>query len=255
VGSGTAGSSPLFMQSGQTMGIGLSYPAYGEYLNGSLADVYIYGRALSSAEVAALYNVSPGTLPSTPLTIAAKATLDLNGANQQVASLSDASPGSGGSIINSAVGTTSVLTVAPTTGSATFSGTIMGSGTLGAISLVMSGSGTQVLAGSLLGPGSLSVNSGTLILSGSDSYTGGTTVNAGTLIVASSTALPDGTSLTVGAGGTFIFDPSMTGAPAVASAISPVPEPSTLALFGFAVLGMSVYHRRWKWNLSRATRC
>ena len=40
----------------------------------------------------------------TPLTIAAKATLDLNGGSQQVASLSDYAPGSGGSVINSNTG-------------------------------------------------------------------------------------------------------------------------------------------------------
>ena len=120
--------------------------------------------------------------------------------------------GGGGSIINSNTAAASVLTLSPTGGSTTFSGSIMGGGALGTISLVMSGSGTQVLAGSLLGPGSLTVNAGELILSGSDSYTGGTTVNAGTLVLASSTALADGTSLTVGAGGTLIFDPSLGGA-------------------------------------------
>ena len=36
----------------------------------------------------------------------------------------------------------------------------------------MSGSGTQVLTGSLLGPGSLNVSSGELILSAADSYSG-----------------------------------------------------------------------------------
>jgi autotransporter-associated beta strand protein len=89
----------------------------------------------------------------------------------------------------------------------------------------------------------LTVNSGTLILSGSDSYTGGTTVNAGTLILASNTALPDGTSLTVGAGGAFIFDPSLAGAPVAASTISAVPEPGTLLLLVAALWSAVIYHR------------
>ena len=63
-------------------------------------------------------------------------------------------------------------------------------------------SGTRSLT--LAGPG-------TLILSGTNNYTGGTSVEAGTLDVTSNTALADGTSLAVGAGGTFIFDPTVVG--------------------------------------------
>ena len=48
--------------------------------------------------------------------------LDLSGDNQQVASLSDYVPGSGGSMINSNTGAVSVLTLSPTGGSTTFSG-------------------------------------------------------------------------------------------------------------------------------------
>ena len=93
----------------------------------------------------------------------------------------------------------------------------------------MSGSGTQVLAGSLLGPGSLDVNAGVLILSGSDGYTGGTMVSGGTLVAATSHAIPNGTNLTVAAGGTFIFDPLeasaaiTTSSAAVVAARSPSP--------------------------------
>ena len=57
---------------------------------------------------------------------------------------------------------------------------------------------------------------GQLILSGSNLYGGGTVVNAGTLYVTNSAALPDGTSLTVGAGGTFVFEPSVAAAPIAA---------------------------------------
>jgi len=52
-----------------------------------------------------------------------------------------------------------------------------------------------------------------------------------------SEAFPGGTSLTVGAGGTFIFDPSVAATPA-ASAVAAVPEPSTLALLGVGAIGL-----------------
>ncbi len=112
-------------------------------------------------------NILPVT---TALSIAGGGTLDLSGGSQQVASLSDQTPGSGGSSIINSGTAASLLTLSPS-GSTTFSGTIQGGGTLGTISLVMSGSGTQVLAGS-------------------NSYTGGTAVNAGTLQVAGTASLP-----------------------------------------------------------------
>jgi len=121
--------------------------------------------------------------------------------------------------------------------------------------LVVSGSGTLAFSGSiseLNGSHKLTMNgaNGTLVLSGTGSYTGGTIVNAGTLAVTTSTALPDGYGLTVGAGGTLIFDPSYSYSPIIASpvssfAVSPVPEPDTLALF-FAglVVGLGVWRSR-----------
>ncbi len=83
---------------------------------------------------------------------------------------------------------------------------------------VTAGSGTATvdaqLSGNLSGSGGLAITGGgTLVLSGSDSYTGGTTVNAATLYVTNANAIADGTSLTIGAGGVFIFDPSLTAAP------------------------------------------
>ena len=118
---------------------------------------------------------------------------DLNGGSQQVASVSDYS-GGGGSIINSNTAAMAVLTISPTGTTTTYSGSILSGGTNGAITLVLDGNGTQVLAGA-------------------NTYSGGTWVEAGTLIVNNSAALPDGSSLTVGAGGTFIFDPSVSGSP------------------------------------------
>ena len=88
------------------------------------------------------------------------------------------------------------------------------------------------------------VTGGELILSGTNSYSGITTVNGGTLLVTNNTALADGTSLTVGAGGVFVFDPSLGTSPVGGSAIagasiSAVPEPGTLVLL-LAALGSAV---------------
>jgi len=102
-----------------------------------------------------------------------------------------------------------------------------------------------VLSGDLIGDGSLTkLGAGTVVLAGSNAWTGGTTVDAGTLIVASQTALPNGASLTVGASGTFIFDPSLAAAPAAGAVAAGVPEPSTLALLSVGVAGLLGWCRR-----------
>jgi len=115
--------------------------------------------------------------------------------------------------------------------------------------LDVGGSGTLTFSGSISGTGPLTMSGtgGTLILSGTGLYTGGTIVSAGLLAVTSGTALPDNQSLTVGAGGTLIFDPSYVAAPIVfgqSLAVSPVPEPSTLALLAAGlVVGFGVWRR------------
>jgi fibronectin-binding autotransporter adhesin len=176
---------PLFMKAGQTLGIGQDYTT--EFFSGQLAGVYVYNRALSPAEITALYNsvVAPtsasNALPvGTTVTIAAGANLDLNGYNQKVAAMADYAPGVGGNIVNSNAATTAALTLSPTGGSSTFSGVIQGP-----ISLVMDGSGKQVLAGN-------------------NTYTGGTTVNRGILQPALPASLPGyntSGAVTVAAGG------------------------------------------------------
>ena len=107
------------------------------------------------------------------------------------------------------------------------------------------------ISGQIIGTGALLKDGiGTLILSGTNNYTGGTNVNAGILAVTTSSALPDNQSLTVGAGGTLIFDPSYAAAPIVfgqSLAVSPVPEPSTLALlFAGLVVGFGAWRRKKK---------
>ena len=91
--------------------------------------------------------------------------------------------------------------------------------------------------------------SGELILAARNTYGGETVVEAGTLIVNTSSALRDGSSLVVGAGGTFIFDPTVSGAANEAvggeamSPVAPVPEPGTLALLSMA--GIVVAAAAW----------
>ncbi len=116
---------------------------------------------------------------SGPVRIGSGVTLDMSGVSQTIASLADNTPGSGGSIINSNTGATSVLTLSPTSGSTTFSGMIQGGGTLGTISLVMSGSGTQVLSGSNSCSGGTTIKSGRLVVDGS--LASPVSVNGGTL--------------------------------------------------------------------------
>ena len=103
---------------------------------------------------------------ATPVSIATGATLDLNGVNQTVAALNDYTTGSQGAVTNSGA-TPVTLTLAPSGGTATFSGSI-GDGS-GGVSLVLNGSATQILAGS-------------------NTYTGPTTVNAGTLQIGNGTS-------------------------------------------------------------------
>ena len=125
------------------------------YFDGEIGEVVAFSTALSASDRQAVeayleskwFGTSVNTLPATtPLVLSSAGSLDLNGGNQQVASLADYTTGSGGTILNSAA-TLSVLTVSPTGGTTTFSGSIKGGGALGTISLVKTGAGTQVLAG------------------------------------------------------------------------------------------------------------
>lgn len=93
-------------------------------------------------------------------------TLEMNGVTDTVASLA----GSGGAITQGAAG----LTLAATSGSTTFAGTITGAGTL-----TKNGGSTQILSGNnSLGPVALSA--GSLLFNGSNT-TGAVTVSGGTL--------------------------------------------------------------------------
>ena len=135
--------------------------------NGSEGEADVNGFQLVPIGPSGFSNALPIT---TPLTIASVRAFDLNGGAQQVAYLSDSSPGSGGAVINSGTGL-AVLTLSPTNTSSTFSGTIGGGS--GKISLTLSGTGVETL-------------------NNANSYAGGTTISSGTLVAGNNTALGSG---------------------------------------------------------------
>jgi autotransporter-associated beta strand protein len=164
------------------------------------------------------------------------------------------SQGTGGALT---LGTPSGASIAVVSGTHTISAPIVLEGNL---TVSATAGGALDLSGSVSDGGAhlgltLSGN-GALILSGTGSYTGGTTVAGGTLYLTNSTAILAGTSLTVGAGGTFDFDPSVTASPvqgvsAGVAAVSPaggvaaVPEPGTLGLLAAAgILAVAAAGRR-----------
>ena len=138
---------------------------------------------------AAIFAGSAGTVtldsPVSPISIAFAANdcLDLNG-NSITA---DALGGSPSTITNNNPLSTSTLTVCQDINTAYYGNIQNGNG---AVSFNMTGSGTFVAAGD-------------------NTYSIGTTVGSGTFVITTAAALADAP-LTVGAGGTFIFDPSYT---------------------------------------------
>ncbi len=87
------------------------------------------------------------------------------------------------------------------------------------------------------------VGGGTLTLTGTNTYLGGTAVADGTLILTNKEAVADGTSLTVGNASAFPAPVVPLSAPS-AAAVTPVPEPSTLALLAAAGVAVAILSRR-----------
>ena len=95
-------------------------------------------------------------------------------------------------------------------------------------------------------------DTGMLVLDGEDNtYGGGTVVEQGTLIAADTGAIPNSSALVIGAGGTFVFDPTAAGAPlsdssqARPAGVETVPEPGTIVLLLAAlVVGLGAWRRR-----------
>ena len=205
----------------------------GEFGNSSrnlaqkIDDVSVYQTALSAAQVLQLYDSAlpqaSFLLATSPVSIAAGATLDVVASNLSIGPLADDS-GAGGTVNLHA----NTLTVNNADGSgnpvnSSFSGQITGIG------------------GALVKTGG-----GMLVLSGTDTYTGGTDVEGGTLYVANSSAIDDGTSLIVGANGTVVIgSPDGATLAATSHAASPagviaaVPEPGAAALLSVAGILMA----------------
>jgi autotransporter-associated beta strand protein len=172
VAAGTSSTAYTIVMPNETSALGYNWSGPGELLDGYIAELLVYPRVLSAAELAqatACLNakwlgVAPSNIlpPTTALSVTG-GTLDLGGLSQQVASLDG-----GGNIINSNPDNASVLTLNHASGSTTFTG-VLGGGS-GALGLVKTGDGTQVLAGS-------------------NTYTGTTTVDAGTLVLATAGGL------------------------------------------------------------------
>ncbi len=124
---------------------------------------------------------------TTSVTIASGAILDINGNQQQIASLTGVG---GASITNSHATINSILTISGTSGSTTFGGVI--SNGASTVALTKNGNSTQ-------------------ILTGANTYTGVTTVSGGTLQIGngSTTGSIDGTSnVVLNSGGSLAFNRS-----------------------------------------------
>ena len=131
-------------------------------------------------------NIMP-TSPQSDLTVNTSSIFDLASFSDGVASLT----GDSTAIVkNSVASTTSILTVNPSSGSATFVGVISGTngGVQGDIALLKNGAGT-------------------LVLTGLNTFSGSTTINAGTLTAAdaSASALGSTSSITINSGGTLLL--------------------------------------------------
>ncbi len=111
---------------------------------------------------------------------------------------------------------------------------------------------STTISNALLGSGSggltvFSASSGSLTLTGTNTYTGGTYVEGGsTLIVTNPAAIEDGTNLFVGSANQLFGGvvPAEAGSAISAPAVTPVPEPQTLALLAAAGVCLLLNRRR-----------
>ena len=160
-------------------GLGASQ-TYANYLD----EVRVYLSNLSPAQITQLYNngagiAQPGSANSIPdnsnVTVAAGATLDLNGISEGFAGLS------GGGTITSSTAGTSTVTIGNNNAPGNFTGVIQNG--LATVGLTKTGTGTQVLTGA-------------------NTYSGATNIENGILSLTSGTnRLPATTTLTLGLGG------------------------------------------------------
>ena len=135
-----------------------------------------------------------GGLGATTGGLTVNSVLDLNGYNPTVGAVTG---NTGAILVNSA--TTSTLTMNPTSGAATYNGTLGGG--LGMLSIAKTGAGTEVLTGANTYTGTTNVNGGALIVTGMHSGGGAYTVGNGATLAG--TGLISGTNtVTLNSGAT-----------------------------------------------------
>jgi autotransporter-associated beta strand protein len=139
----------------------------------------IVNGGVLQAGVATVPGVSGAFGVNTAVTVSG-GTLDLNGFNNSIGSLSDG-------------------------------GSSSGAVTLGAATLTIAGSANASYGGTLSGTGGLVVKtSGTQTLTGTNTYTGLTNVSSGTLVITATSALPAGGNVAVNTGATLVLDSQTT---------------------------------------------
>ena len=223
-----------------------------EFVNTTVGDKSV-NFDLVTLSGGAFSNILPIT---TPLTVAASSTLDLNGGNQQVASLDGS-----GTVTNSSTGLASVFTVGDSN-TTTFSGSITQSAPTGTLSLVKVGTGALNLdPAAVLTFNSLTANDGTLNVNSPLGTGGNAVVTVSDTVGGVATKLRFGSvsqtlsSLTIGAGATVVFTSGAAsgaltgddgggkaagfGSPASSfGGGATVPEPGTLGLLLVGALGV-----------------
>lgn len=136
-------------------------------------------------------------------------TLDLNGNDQAIAGLASTAGINASTLVNNTVtsATAATLTVALASGTTTYGdGTAANSGLItGAVSLVKSGAGVQVLGGTNTYTGTTLVSGGTLVIEGVQTGTGLVTVASGGTLGGNGGI---GGSLLIASGGNLLFDPT-----------------------------------------------
>ncbi len=176
-------------------------------LNGLIDEVYVYNRALSQAEIQALYsNNNSQVLPATTAVTLSSGTLDVGGLSQTIGTLT----GSGNVLLDDISGAPGTLTLGNAS-NFTFPGVIADSSGAGAL---------------------IKVGTGTLTLSGANTYSGLTTVSNGTLLVDGTVTGP----AYVATGGVLGGIGTVDGAVTVAGNLSPGDPgtPGTLTLYNTA---------------------
>jgi autotransporter-associated beta strand protein len=137
---------------------------------------------------ASTLSLTGGTPTVGTVTMGSGATLALGSGGISAAAFADAAGGAAGAVVTNAGSSPATITLAPPSGTSSFSGSILDGS--GGISLAVNGAGTQVLAGA-------------------DTFSGPTTVSGGTLTLANQDALQNST--LAAASGSVLFDQAVAG--------------------------------------------